>query len=112
TGLKYRIQKEVLLDDSKKYTGPGGFEAQIGSELTNPRSDRKTMAPEAKGQVYTVAFEFQLIDDLRHRDALKDASHRTGALYSMIAAKGQAAKPAGEWNSSLLRVKGQQFEHW
>ena len=84
----------------------------MGSELSNPRSDRKTLAPDATGRIYTVAFEFQLIDDERHRDALKDASHRTGALYSMIPAKQQAARPAGEWNSSLLRVKGQQFEHW
>jgi hypothetical protein len=112
TGLKYRIQKPVFLDVAKEQKGPGEFEGILGRELANPNSDRKTMAPESKGFLYTVAFEFQLIDDERHKDALKGPDRQTGALYSMIPAKTKAAKPAGEWNSSLLKVKGQQFEHW
>ncbi len=112
SGVKYRIQKAVFVNNSKKQEGAGGFEGLMGREMANPVSDRKTMAPDSTGFLYTIAFEFQLIDDERHRDALKDAAHQTGALYSMIAAKAKAAKPAGEWNSSLLKVKGQQFEHW
>ncbi|HYI91999.1 MAG TPA: DUF1080 domain-containing protein [Bryobacteraceae bacterium] len=112
SGVKYRIQKAVFVNNSKKQEGPGAFEGLMGREMANPVSDRKTMASDSTGFLYTIAFEFQLIDDERHRDALKDASHQTGALYSMIAAKTKAAKPAGEWNSSLLRVTGQQFEHW
>ena len=83
--------------------GPGAFEGLLGREMSNPKSNRKTMAPDSTGFVYTIAFEFQLIDDERHKDALKDAAHQTGALYSMIPANTKAAKPAGEWNSSLLR---------
>jgi hypothetical protein len=111
TGVKYRIQKAVFVNE-KNEGGTGGFERQMGRELSNPKSDRKTMAPDSTGYVYTIGFEFQLIDDERHKDALRDASHQTGALYSMIPAKTKAARPAGEWNSSLLKVKGQQFEHW
>ena len=112
TGVKYRIQKEVFVDNTKKQEGAGAFEGLLGREMSNPKSSRKAMASDATGFVYTIAFEFQLIDDERHKDALKDTAHQTGALYSMIPAKTKAAKPAGEWNSSLVRLKGQQFEHW
>ena len=30
----------------------------------------------------------------------------------MIPANTKAARPAGEWNSSVLKLKGQHFEHW
>ena len=72
TGLKYRIQKEVFVNNSKKQEGPGAFEGLLGRELSNPKSDRKTIAPDSTGFVYTVAFEFQLIDDERHPTRLKD----------------------------------------
>jgi hypothetical protein len=112
TGVKYRIQKEIFVDNTKKQDGPGAFEGMLGREISNPKSNRNTMDASATGFVYTIAFEFQLIDDQRHKDALKDAAHQTGALYSMIAANAKAAKPAGEWNSSVLKLKGQHFEHW
>jgi len=112
TGVKYRIQKEVFVDNTKKQPGPGGFEGLMGREMANPQSDRKTLAPDATGSVYTIAFEMQLIDDMRHKDALKDTAHQTGALYSMIPATTKAAKPAGEWNSAQIKLKGQHFEHW
>jgi hypothetical protein len=112
TGLKYRLQREVFTDRSKIQRGPGGFEGMIGREIANPQSDRAKLGPGGTGELYTVAFEFQLLDDERHPDAKKDASHRTGALYSMIPATTSAAKPAGEWNTSKLALKGDHFEHW
>jgi hypothetical protein len=33
TGLKYRIQKDIFVNNSKTETGPGGFEATMGREL-------------------------------------------------------------------------------
>jgi hypothetical protein len=112
TGVKYRLQKEIFVDNSKIQPGPGAFEGMLGREIANPQSDRSKLAPDAKAQVYTVAFEFQLLDDQLHPDARKDSSHQTGALYSMIPAEKRAAKPAGEWNSSRLVLKGSHFEHW
>jgi hypothetical protein len=112
TGLKYRIQRILFVDESKIQKGPGGFEGELGRELANPKSDRKTMAATAKGFEYTIGYEFQLLDDERHPDAKKDASHKTGALYSMIAATTTAAHPAGQWNESRLVVKGDHIEHW
>jgi hypothetical protein len=112
TGLKYRLQKEIFVDESKIQKGPGGFEGLLGREISNPQSDRSKLAPDARGFVYTVGFEFQLIDDEKHPDAQKDRRHTTGALYSFTAPTKTAARPAGEWNSSRLVVKGDQVEHW
>ena len=49
TGLKYRIQKEVFYDTSKKTDGPGGFEGMLGREMANPKADRKTLASGRQG---------------------------------------------------------------
>ncbi len=112
TGLKYRLQRVVFMDDTKMQKGPGGFEAMLGREIENPRSDRTKMVPGATSEEYTVGFEFQLIDDQRHADAMKDARHMTGALYSMIAPSTKTApRPAGEWNQARLLVRGNQVEH-
>lgn len=112
TGLKYRLQREIFVDDTKKQEGPGGFEALLGREISNPKSNRATLAADAKGFVYTVGFEYQLIDDKRHPDALRGPDRRTGALYSMIPPAEGYAKPAGEWNSSRLVLRGDHVEHW
>ena len=112
TGLKYRLQRMIFIDDTKKQEGPGGFEAMLGREIADPRSDRANMSPGATGSEYTVGFEFQLIDDQKHADARKDLRHTTGALYSMIPPSAQAARPAGEWNEARLVVRGNRVEHW
>lgn len=112
TGVKYRIQRIIFLDNSK-VDRSAGFEAALEKEATAPRSDRAKMDPEATGQEYTVSYEFQLIDDAGYPDLGKrDHLHDTGALYSMLPPKAKAAKPAGEWNESRLVVKGDHFEHW
>lgn len=111
TGLKYRLQRALFVDESKTEEGPGGFEGMLGRELAGNRSDRAKLAPDGKAFEYTIGFEFQLIDDAKHPDALRGPDRRTGALYSMIPAKTSTARPAGEWNSSVLRVVGDNFEH-
>ena len=112
SGLKYRIQRAIFVDNTKVQPGPNGFEGILGRELASHASDRAKLAPGAKGFVYTVGFEFQLIDDERHADAKSGPDRQTGALYSMIPASAKAARPAGEWNSSRLVVKGARIEHW
>jgi hypothetical protein len=112
SGLKYRIQREVFVDQSTVKPGPNEFEGILGRELAGHLSDRGKLAPEGRGFVYTVGFEFQLIDDERHPDAKRGEDRMTGSLYSMIPRAKTAARPAGEWNSGRLVVKGQRFEHW
>jgi len=76
-----------------------------------PAPDRARLDPEARGGVYVIGFECQLIDDSGHRDA-RTPSHTTGSLYSMIAPSVRAARPAGEWNQGRIVVRGERFEHW
>lgn len=109
TGLKYRIQKEIFLEEEK--LPAASFERIMGRELIEHKSNRKTYTG-GRAQLYTVGFEFQLIDDEGHPDGKKDATHRTGALYSFIQATRQAANAPGEWNTSRLVVKNDHFEHW
>src|ERR1051326_570579 len=53
TGVKYRIQRTVFLDNSK-VDRSGGFEAAIEREVTAPRSDPTRPAPGAPRQEDTV----------------------------------------------------------
>jgi len=112
TGLKYRIQRTVFVDHTRRQPGPDGFEGMLGREMAGRHSDRAKLAPGATGEVYSVGFEFQLLDDDRHPDARRGGDRQTGALYSMIPAERKAARPVGEWNHSRLVVRGMGIEHW
>ncbi len=60
-----------------------------------------------------VGFEYQMLDDARHADASRGLSHQTAALYDLIdPAADRKTKPAGEWNTSRLLVKGAHVEQW
>lgn len=111
TGVKYRIQDTIFIDETRNTAKK--FEEMVGREYASHPSDRKTLKPGSPNQVYVVGYEMQLIDNERHPDARRDERHTTGALYSMIPPKRtDAAKPAGQWNSSRIVARGQHFEHW
>ncbi|MGQ9633238.1 MAG: 3-keto-disaccharide hydrolase [Bryobacteraceae bacterium] len=112
TGVKYRVQRLIFLDESRAQPGPGGFEGMLGREFLNPRSDRARLAEGARGQEYVVAFEMQLIDDEGHPDANNGPDRRAGALYAMLPPSSSPARPAGEWNTGRIVVRGDQVEHW
>jgi hypothetical protein len=68
--------------------------------------------PEIPGKpAYHNAFEFQLIDDLGHKDGALP-SHRVASLYDLYATQGAAPKPIGEWNEARIVAKGSNLEHW
>jgi len=57
-------------------------------------------------------WEYQMIDDAANEDN-KLATHRTGALYDMIAPNEfKRVRPAGQWNQSRLIFRGNHGEHW
>jgi hypothetical protein len=60
--------------------------------------------------VYYAAPEVQVLDNVDATDN-KVASHLAGSLYDMIAADPKTVKPAGEWNTIVIRVKDGKVTH-
>lgn len=54
--------------------------------------------------IYYAAPEIQVLDNVDATDN-KIASHLAGSLYDIIAADPKTVKPAGEWNTCLIKVK-------
>lgn len=103
-GLKYRIQERVFLLDEKLPR----FEDQVIAAMKNRRTDRP-----AKGQEYVIGFEYQITDNATNSDAKRNGPrHQTAALYDMFAASKDVTQAIGEFNHSLLVVKGDHIEHW
>lgn len=66
---------------------------------------------EKEGQpIYHAAPEIQVLDNWNASDN-KLANHMAGSLYDMIPALPQNAKPAGEWNTIVVRVKDGKVTH-
>lgn len=113
SGVKYLIQDSVLVDEKQLPEGTRlSFEQQVGWFLAHRSAKRELVRPGSGAQVYPVAFEYQVIDDRKHIDALYNASSRAGALYRMAAPSAQAARPAGEFNEGRIVLRGLHVEHW
>jgi len=59
-----------------------------------------------------IGHEYQLIDDERHPDAKIGPHRQTAALYDVMPAANRPLKPAGQWNTSRVVVRGNDVEHW
>ena len=62
-------------------------------------------------QSSAIGHEYQLIDDERHPDAKIGPHRQTAALYDVFPAHDRPLKPAGEWNTSEVIVKGKHVTH-
>lgn len=60
--------------------------------------------------IYNAAPEIQVLDNWNASDN-KLTNHLAGSLYDMIPALPQNAKPAGEWNTIVIRVKDGKVTH-
>jgi hypothetical protein len=58
-----------------------------------------------------IGHEYQLIDDERHPDAKIGPHRQTAALYDVFPAHDRPMKPAGQWNTSEVIVKGKHVTH-
>ena len=66
---------------------------------------------EVPGQpIYYAAPEVQVLDNADATDN-KVISHLAGSLYDMLPAAPNSAKPAGEWNTIVIRVKDGHVTH-
>jgi hypothetical protein len=62
-------------------------------------------------QPSAIGHEYQMIDDERHPDAKIGPHRQTAAFYDVFAAHDRPMKPAGEWNTSEVIVKGKHVTH-
>ena len=62
-------------------------------------------------QPSAIGHEYQLIDDERHADAKIGPHRQTAALYDVFPAHDRPMKPAGQWNTSEVIVKGNHVTH-
>jgi hypothetical protein len=60
--------------------------------------------------VYPTGLEYQVTDDERNADAQSSATHRTGALYDILAPRDGQLR-AG-FNEGRIIVRGAHVEHW
>ena len=105
SGIKYRIQRTVWL--TADHPKVPHFEDVVQWFIDHPVDKRPD-----KGQNYVIGFEYQMVDNKANADALSAATRSAGALYDMVAPVKDATRPAGEWNHSVLRVRGEHVEHW
>jgi hypothetical protein len=61
--------------------------------------------------IYWSGPEYQLLDDERHPDG-RNRLTSAGAAYGLYPPPTGVVKPAGEWNSSRIVVRGNHVEHW
>jgi hypothetical protein len=59
-----------------------------------------------------IGHEYQLIDDAAHADAKVGGHRQTAAFYDVLPAANRPMKPAGEFNTTRIVVKGRTVEHW
>jgi hypothetical protein len=110
SGIKYRVQRLVYVD-AETLKKDRNEAVSVTQAMADGRSLEEQRRSSDTGTVHTLGYEFQLADDASARKPL-EGIHATGALYQMIAPSASAARPAGEWNESLLCVKGNRVEHW
>ena len=60
--------------------------------------------------IYYAAPEIQVLDNWNASDS-RLTNHLAGSLYDMLPALPQNAKPAGEWNTIVIRVKDGKVTH-
>ena len=58
-----------------------------------------------------IGHEYQMIDDERHPDAKIGPHRQTAAFYDVFPAHDRPMKPAGEWNTSEVIVRGKHVTH-
>jgi hypothetical protein len=110
SGVKYLIQKQVLLDYDKIPPDVKGFEAIVGYLMEHNLSGRAR--PGRHNEYYLISFEYQVIDDARNPDARRGAQYSAGALYSVVPPIRDATRPVGEFNHSRLVLREDHVEHW
>ena len=69
------------------------------------------VADEKEKMPWLTGLEMQVLDNDGHADGAF-ATRRAGALYDLVAPDPETARPPGQWNRALIRVRDNHIEHW
>ena len=90
----------------------GDFELEVDWKIgTGGNSGIFYRGTEEYDHVYWSAPEFQLLDDANAPDG-KSRLTAAGSDYGLYPSPAGIVKPAGEWNTTRIIVKGAHVEHW
>jgi hypothetical protein len=59
-----------------------------------------------------LGFEYQILDDERHLDALMGKNRTSAGLYDLIAPEDKNLNPPGQFNTARIVFNGNHGEHW
>lgn len=106
------LMKDSVAEDLISRQQFGNFELAFDWRLApGGNSGVFYRATEEYDHVYWSGPEYQLLDDAGHPDG-KNPLTSAGSAYAIYAPPAGVTKPAGEWNSSRIIVRGRHVEHW
>ena len=112
SGVKYRIQEFPILLNAEHVPRGTKFEDLVDAAIKDHVTSRSVIKPGERAQIYVVGFEYQLIDNGRHPDALRGPLYQSGSVYSIFPPSRDVTRPVGQFNHSRLVLKGNHVEHW
>ena len=90
----------------------GDFEVYVDFKMPAEGGGNSGVAIRApfQGDAAYQGMEIQLLDDVWHREHLKDLRpvQLTGSIYGVVPPSHEALKPVGEWNTIHITAKGRQ----
>jgi hypothetical protein len=89
----------------------GDFEIRVDFKMSEGGNSGVALRAPLQGNVSYSGMEIQLLDDVWHKEHLKDLKpvQLTGAIYGVVAPSKEALKPVGEWNTIDITAKGRQI---
>lgn len=93
---------ELYLEWKISPAGNSGVKYNVSEEMSTSYPPRHA----------ALGFEYQILDDERHPDALNGPNRTAAALYDLIAPEGKILMPVGEFNSARIIFRGSRAEHW
>lgn len=89
----------------------GDFELEAEWRLAPGGNSGLFYRAEDADPVWRRAPEYQLLDDAAAEDRFI-ASHRSGAVYDLVAPESAVLQPPGEYNRTRIVACGARVEHW
>ena len=93
---------ELSLEWKISPAGNSGVKYNVSEEMSTANPPRYA----------ALGFEYQILDDDRHLDALMGKDRTSAALYDLIAPEGKKLQPVGEFNTARIILNGNHGEHW